>query len=104
MPEKEQKDKQWSTKHYTEHERSSNTKTTKNRGRKQIKIEQHESHLNQFYWLKKAVTNLDPPFPEDMIIYHLSMGGNRTDSIGNRISDDQTITATDCPLDQKRYM
>ena len=50
------------------------------------------------------MTNLDPPFPEDMIIYHLSMGGNRTDSIGNRISDDHTITATDCPLDLKGYM
>jgi hypothetical protein len=33
--------------------------------------------------------------------YITSMGGNRTDSIGNRISDDHAITATDCPLDQK---
>ena len=31
-------------------------------------------------------------------------GRYRTDSIGNRISDDHTITATDCPLDLKGYM
>ena len=35
--------------------RSSNTNPTK----------------NQLYWLEKAVTNLDPPFPGDLIIYHL---------------------------------
>ena len=44
MAEKEQKDKQWSTKHYSENERLSNTKTTENWGWKQIKIEQRESH------------------------------------------------------------
>jgi hypothetical protein len=51
-----------------------------------------------------VVTNLGPPFPGDLIIYHLSMGGQRTDSIGNRISDDRTMTATNFPLDQKGYM